>query len=70
MQNRLEGCILQPSATQRFTKSSTVSLGRELVRVPVPILWFGTSSQNIQKIVKGSNLIFETSEKGHNEKGR
>ena len=29
---------------------STVSLGRALVQVPVPILWFGTSSQNILKI--------------------
>ena len=66
MQNRPEGCILQCSSTQRFTKISTVSLGRELVRVPVPMLWFGTSSPNIHKIIKGSNLSFETSyDKGH-----
>ena len=30
--------ILQRSSTQRFTKISTVSLGRELVRVPVLML--------------------------------
>ena len=67
MQNRPEGCILQRSSTQRFTKISTVSLGKKLVRVPVPMLWFGTSSQNIHKIIKGSNLSFETSDdKGHN----
>ena len=31
------------------------------------LLWFGTSSQNIQKIIKGSNLSFGTSyDKGHN----
>ena len=48
-------------------KVSTVSLGRELVRVPVPMRWFGTSSQNIHIIIKGSNLSFETSDdKGHN----
>ena len=67
MQSRLEGCILQRSSTQRFTKISTVSLSRKLVRVPVPMLWFGTSSQNIHKIIKGSNLSFETSDdEGHN----
>ena len=59
--------ILQRSSTQRFTKIITVSLGRKLVRIPVPMLWFGTSSQNIHKIIKGPNLSFETSDdKGHN----
>ena len=43
-------------------KLSTVSLGRKLVRVSVPILWFGTSSDNIHKIIKGSNLSSETSD--------
>ena len=59
--------ILQRTSTQRFTKIITVSLGRKLVRVPVPMLWFGTSSQNIHKIIKGPNFSFETSDdKGHN----
>ena len=41
-------------------------MGRKLVRVPVPMLWFGCNSQNIDKIIKGSNLSFETShDKGH-----
>ena len=62
VQNRPEGCILQRSSTQRFTKTSTVSLGKKLVRVPVPMFWFGTSSQNIYKIIKDSNLSFETSD--------
>ena len=67
MQNRPEGCILQCSSTQIFMKINTVSSGRKLVRVPVPMLWFGTTSQNIHKIIKGSNLSFETSDdKGHN----
>ena len=67
VQNRPERCILQRSSTQRFTKTNTVSLGRKLVRVPVRMLWFETSSENIHKIIKGSNLSFETSEnKGHN----
>ena len=60
VQNRSEGCILQCSSTQRFTKSSTLSLGRELVRIPVSLFWFGTSSQNIQKIIEVSSLSFET----------
>ena len=38
-------------STQRLTKISTVSLGRKLLRVPVPMLWFGISSQNIYKIM-------------------
>ena len=62
VQNRPEGCILQRSSTQRLMKLSTVSLGRKLVRVSVPILWFGTSSDNIHKIIKGSNLSSETSD--------
>ena len=67
MQNRPEGCILQCSSTQIFTKINPVSSSRKLVRVPLPMLWFGTSSQNIHKIIKGSNLSFETSDdKGHN----
>ena len=67
VENRPEGYILSRSSTQRFTKFSTVSLARKLVRVPVPMLWFGTSSQNIHEIIKGSNLSFETSDyKGHN----
>ena len=67
MQNRPEGCIFQHSCTQRFTKSGTVSLGRKLARVPVTMLWVGTSSPNIHKIIKGSNLSFEMSDdKGHN----
>ena len=67
VENRSQGRILQRSFTQRFTKISTVSLGRKLVQVPVPRLWFGTSSKNIQKTIKGSNLSFETSDnKGHN----
>ena len=38
VQHRPEGCILQRSSTQGFTKISTVSLGRKLVRVPAPML--------------------------------
>ena len=62
VQDRPEGCILQCSSTQRLMKLSTVSLGRKLVRVSVPILWFGTSSDNIHKIIKGFNLSSETSD--------
>ena len=57
-QNRPEGCIIQRSSTQRITKISTVSLGRELARGPMPLLRFGTNSLNIYKIIKGSNLSF------------
>ena len=67
VQSKPERCILQCSSTPRFKRISTVSLCRELARVPVPMVWFGTSSQNIHKIIKGSNLSFETSyAKGHN----
>ena len=51
----------------KIHENYTVSLGRKLVRVPVPMLWFWTSSQNIRKIIKGSILSFETSDDtGHN----
>ena len=67
VQSRPEGCTLQRSSAQRFTKISTVSWVRKLERVPVTMLWFGVSSQNIHKIIKGCNLSFETSDgKGHN----
>ena len=62
MQNKPEGCILQRSSTQRITKVTTVSLGWKLVRVYVPMLWLGTSSQNIYKIIKVFNSSFETSD--------
>lgn len=39
-------------------KVNIVSLDKELVQVPVSVFWFGTSSENIIKIIKGSNLIF------------
>ena len=67
VQNRHGACILQLSSTQRFLKSSTVSLGREVTRVSVPMLWFWTSPQNIHKIIKGFNLRFKTSyDNSHN----
>ena len=68
VQTRTEGCkFLYCFSTQRFTKIITVSLCRKLVQVPVSLLWFATSSQNIHKIIKGSSLSFETSDdKGHN----
>ena len=44
LQNRPEGCRLQCSSTQRTAAISTVSFGRELVRVPVCMLWLGFSS--------------------------
>ena len=67
VQNRPEGCILQCSSTQNLTKISTISLDRELVRVPLPMFWFETSFQNIHEISKGSNLSFETPyDKSHN----
>ena len=54
------------SSTQRLTKISTVSLGRKLVRVPVPILWFWDQLPEFLQIIKGSDLSFETSDdKGH-----
>ena len=53
-------------STQRFTKTTRVSLGSKLVRVPVSMFWFWTSSKNIYNIVKVSNLSFETSyDKSH-----
>lgn len=43
---------------KRFMKVNIVPLEKELVQVPVSMFWFGTSSENIIKIIKSSNLIF------------
>ena len=49
VQNRPDGCIIQRSSTQKSPKIRNVSLGREVVPVPVPMLWYETSSNNIHK---------------------
>ena len=55
VQTRLKRCIFFSSLVQRFKATCLLSLVRKLVRVPLPLLWFGTSITNIHKIAKSVN---------------
>ena len=44
------------STTSLIKETSSVFLVRESLRVPLLMLWLGTSSKNIQKIAKNTNI--------------
>ena len=51
---RFKRCVLFSSLGKKFKAICLLSLVRKLVRVPLPLLWFETSSTNIHKIVKSA----------------
>ena len=53
VQHRL--CILFSSLGKKFKAICSLPLVRKLVRVPLSLLWFGTSTTNIHKIAKSAN---------------
>ena len=55
VQSRLKRCIFFSFFGKRFEAICLVSLIRKLVRVPLPLLWFGTSITNIHNIFKSAN---------------
>ena len=55
MQSRLKRCIFFSFFGKRFEAICSVPLVRKLVRVPLPLLWFGTSITNIGNIFKSAN---------------
>ena len=55
MQAILKRCIFFSSLGKKLRAICSLLLVRKLVRVPLPLLWFGTSTTNIQKIVKSAN---------------
>ena len=52
VQTRLERCIFFSSLGKKF---KAICLVRKLVQVPLVLLWFGTSTTNVYKIVKSAN---------------
>lgn len=44
------------STTSLIKETCSVFLVRESLRVPLLMLWLGTSSKNIQKIAKNTNI--------------
>ena len=55
VQTRLKRCIFFSSLRKKFKAICSLSLVRKLVRVPLPLLWFETSTMNIHKIAKSAN---------------
>ena len=55
VQSRLKRCIFFSFFGKRFEAICLVSLVRKLIRVPLPLLWFGTSITNIHNIFKSAN---------------
>ena len=55
MQTRLKRCIFLSSLGKKFKAVCSLLLVRKLVRVPLPLLWFGTRTTNIHKISKSAN---------------
>ena len=49
MQNRFKGCMFQCTTTQGLSKINKISLGRKLVRVPLPLFWTVPSTKNFVK---------------------
>ena len=55
VQTRLKRCIFLSSLGKKFKAVCSLLLVRKLVRVPLPLLWFGTRTTNIHKISKSAN---------------
>ena len=55
VQTRLERCIFFSSLGKKFKAICLRMLVRKLVQVPLVLLWFGTSTTNVYKIVKSAN---------------
>lgn len=52
VQTILKTCIFSSSLGKRFKAICLLPLVRKLVRIPLPLLWFGISTTNIHKLVK------------------
>ena len=71
MQNRFKRCIFQCGAKQGVPEISKISMGRKLVRVPLPLPWTKPSTKGFYQVIKGSNVnakAFDHS--GYNIPGR
>ena len=55
VQTKLKRCIFFSSLRKKFKGICSLPLVRKLVRVPLPLPCFGTSTTNIHKIVKSAN---------------
>ena len=70
VQTGSQGCILLHPNRREFQKVSSISVVRELVRVSLPVLWFGSSTENFCKIVKSSHFYLTQDQYKNNNLSR
>ena len=54
MQSRFKRCIFQCGDKQGVSEISKISIGRKLVRVPLPLFWTRPSTGRFYQVIKGS----------------
>ena len=54
MQYRFKRCIFQCADKQGVSEISKISIGRKLVRVPLPLFWTRPSTGRFYQVIKGS----------------
>ena len=52
----IKRCIFQCAAKQGFPEISTISMGRKLVRIPLPLFWTKPITKSFYQVIKGSNV--------------
>ena len=51
LQNRFKRCIFQCAAKQGFPEISEISMGRKLVRLPLPLFWTRPSTKSFYQVI-------------------
>ena len=59
MQSRFKRCIFQCGDKQGVSEISKISIGRKLVRVPLPLFWTRPSTGRFYQVIKGSGYDCE-----------
>ena len=71
VKNRFKRYIFQCAAKQGVLKISKISMGRKLVRVPLPLFWTRPSTKSFYHVIKGSNVSAKAfDDSGNNIPGR
>ena len=52
----LKDALFQCAAKQGFPEISKISMGRKLVRVPLPLFWTRSSTKCFYQVIKGSSV--------------
>ena len=64
MQSRFKRCIFQCGDKQGVSEISKISIGRKLVRVPLPLFWTRPSTERFYQVIKGSGYDCEIKDNG------